>query len=644
MSNRTKIYAAAVLSCAFIVVVSIAFVLAANAMVSARILNDDARSIADHWVSYLAEEQEEVAAHGRIADDLAQARAAGPLLVPREELRAFHRSMHITSIDGFAVFEADGSVTMLSEGLETDPAAGVGPAVREAFDTGRTVSVHSGEGETTLLVPMPAGQDVVRVVRVDLDQATTGGMITDALRSSSFLTAGAVAIVLLIAIGVLLWRIRDRLRSEEQIRFLAHHDPLTRLPNRVKFDERLAYALDLTRQRGGEVGLVLASIDNFGEINDSYGHLFGDAVIREAGRRLESIAADIGFAARLSGAEFALLISSSDARAKPVEVARAISKAFAKPISHEERTTFVTLSFGMAVGPQDGDTPVELVRSAGVALYRAKEEGRASWRVFEEGMDEALRRRVTIEQGLRVALERGEFRLFYQPQYDIGSRQLTGYEALIRWQHPEEGLRYPGEFIAIAEESGLIEPIGEWVIEQACRDAGTWDRPLTVAVNISAAQFRGNRLEDVIRRALRESGLPPQRLEIEITESILLADTEHALALLSRVQKMGVRIAMDDFGTGYSSLSYLTRFPFNKIKIDQGFVQALGVSPQVDSVVATIVGLGRSLDVSITAEGIETEEQLMLLRAAGCQFGQGYLFGRPEPLADAEPLARAANA
>jgi EAL domain-containing protein (putative c-di-GMP-specific phosphodiesterase class I) len=280
--------------------------------------------------------------------------------------------------------------------------------------------------------------------------------------------------------------------------------------------------------------------------------------------------------------------------------------------------------------------PDELVGNADLALYRAKRDDKGSYRFFDRGLDRVMVNRREIGSALRRALSAHEFCNFYQPQYDLSTGDLVGYEALLRWNDPQQGLRMPGEFIPVAEETGLIGELGEWALIQACLDAAKWPEQLNVAVNLSPIQLKQSDIRQKIERALSHSGLRPDRLEIEVTENILISDTERALGLLKALQQLGVRIAMDDFGTGYSSLSYLARFPFDKIKVDRSFVSNLGHDQHVDAIITTIMGLGRSFNVPITAEGIETEAQLERLRAVGCQYGQGYLFGKPQPL-DALP-------
>jgi diguanylate cyclase (GGDEF)-like protein len=441
----------------------------------------------------------------------------------------------------------------------------------------------------------------------------------------------AVALMVSAPVLLLLFRQRERHRTEDRVRYAAAHDALTGLPNRSQFTDRLAHVLDRAEdaRRGGAV--LLVNVDRFRAINESYGHAAGDAVLRAVAERLRSAAGPDDVVARLAVDEFALLTEAHSQASAVHALAERVAAALGKPHVLSGRSVAATVSLGVALFPRDGHEPEPLLRNAGLALEQAKADGGDAIRFFEGELAEAVRRRRRLEHDLRIALATDALDVHYQPQFDLATGALKGCEALARWRHPSLGPVPPGEFIPIAEETGLISLLGEWVLRRACRDASRWPVPVKVAVNLSPAQFRKGAIAPVVQRALAETGLPAARLELEVTESVLLADTEATLAELRRLRDIGVAVAMDDFGTGYSSLISLSRFPFSKIKIDRSFVQRLTDDPGVATIVKAIVSLGRALHVTITAEGVETGDQAVLLRRIGCHEAQGYLYGRPMP-------------
>ena len=418
--------------------------------------------------------------------------------------------------------------------------------------------------------------------------------------------------------------------------FIAHHDGLTGLPNRTAFRTHLSRALEDARNGGPLCGLFLIDLDHFKQVNDAYGHPAGDDLLKEAALRLRQVAAP-GFAARISGDEFAIVVQVQDAGGIGV-YARRLMERIRQPVRADGNLVDLSLSAGLALGPGHGTTPDELISNADLALYRAKREQRGTLCYFEPVLDQARAEQRALEGALQRALLADEFRIAYQPQVCLRDGSVIGYEALVRWHDPNFGLRMPDTFIPMAEETGLICRLGEWVLTQACADGAVWPEPLRVAVNLSAAQFHAGDLDEVIARVLRRTGLPPHRLEVEVTESLLITDSEKVQATLERIQARGVLISIDDFGTGFSSLNYLASLKFDKIKIDRSFVARLGKEKRNDVIVSAILGLGRSLEVPIIAEGIETEAQCLRLAAMGCQFGQGYLFGRPKPLEEISAL------
>jgi diguanylate cyclase (GGDEF)-like protein len=426
--------------------------------------------------------------------------------------------------------------------------------------------------------------------------------------------------------------ITGRRRAEAQIAHLAHHDALTNLPNRTLFRKRLEEALARAR-RGEGFALLCLDLDRFKEVNDTLGHPVGDALLRAVTKRLQAHVRETDTVARLGGDEFAIVQVSADQPRDAAAFAQRLVEAIGRPYEVEGHHIVVGASVGIALGPGDGANPDELLKNADLALYRAKADGRAAWRLFLREMDARVQARRLLEMDLRRALAGSELELHYQPLVHLRLRRPTGLEALIRWRHPERGLVPPADFIPLAEEIGLIVPIGEWIMQRACTEAATWLGAPKVAVNVSAAQFRrGSALVETVAHALRASGLPPARLEIEITETAMLHDTEETFAALHRIRQMGVSIALDDFGTGFSSLSYLRRFPFNRVKIDRSFVEDLRRNDGA-ALVRAVVGLCRDLGMAITAEGVETEEQLKWLAAEGVTDAQGYLFSQPVPAA-----------
>ncbi|MBE2991415.1 EAL domain-containing protein [Sphingomonas sp. CFBP 13603] len=420
---------------------------------------------------------------------------------------------------------------------------------------------------------------------------------------------------------------------ENRISHLAFHDPLTSLPNRIYFREALDQAISQVGRHGlahggGTVAVLCLDLDRFKGINDTLGHPIGDALLAAVGRRLADVAPD-GLVARLGGDEYAIILSGPCEPDRPRALAQALLDALRDPVEAEDHLIATGISIGIAIGPADGDTADELLKNADLALYRAKEDGRGVFRFFEPALDAAARERHQVELDLRDAIRDGQFVLNYQPVFDLKANRIGGFEALLRWHHPTRGLVPPLAFIPIAEETGLIVAIGAWVLHEACREAVHWPDHVRVAVNVSPLQFRNAGFQAIVLQALANSGLSPDRLEIEITESIFLEGEAPVVALLHRLREMGIRVALDDFGTGYSSLSYLRSFPFDKIKIDRSFVTGVACDPSAAAIVRAIVDLATALHMETTAEGVEDIDQLERLRDEGCGNIQGYLFSRP---------------
>jgi diguanylate cyclase (GGDEF)-like protein/PAS domain S-box-containing protein len=426
----------------------------------------------------------------------------------------------------------------------------------------------------------------------------------------------------------------ERRRNERRIAHMAHHDALTDLPNRSLLRERMEQAL--VRARAGEtLAMLWLDLDRFKEVNDTLGHPIGDALLKRAAERLLACVRDGDTVARLGGDEFAILQCGAPQPRGATALASRIIESLGTPFVIDNHQVVVGASVGIALAPNDATDADELLKCADMALYRSKSEGRATYHFFEREMDIRMRERRSLETDLRRALANKEFQLHYQPIVNLVRNEPVGCEALLRWHHPQRGIVPPGDFIALAEETGLIDPIGEWVLRTACAEAAKWPGQLKVAVNLSPVQFRNKGLVQTVVNALGASGLEPSRLELEITEAILLHDTPATLAMLKQMQALGVRIAVDDFGTGYSSLSYLRSFPFDKIKIDRSFVAGLGPdNKEATAIVRAVTQMGSSLGMCTTAEGVETEDQLAAVRAEGCSEVQGYFFGKPKSATD----------
>jgi diguanylate cyclase (GGDEF)-like protein len=423
---------------------------------------------------------------------------------------------------------------------------------------------------------------------------------------------------------------RERLKTEAKMRLLAFTDTLTGLANRTRFFDLLALHTASRRDRDGFCAVLMLDLDRFKTVNDTLGHAAGDIVLGMVAERLRSTLRGDDLIARLGGDEFAILqLATEEADAASALATRIVDIVSARPFMLDGQAIHLGASVGIAMAPDDGDDPAELMRNADLALYAAKASGRGAFRRYDVSLDEQMRERQTIETGLRLALAEGQLELHYQPLVDASTGQITSAEALVRWNHPERGLVPPVDFIGIAEETGLIVPLGEWVMRTACVEAATWPESMSVAINLSPAQFRDRALVPNIVDAFQASDLAPSRLELEVTEGVLLSDEVGTLETLNQLRALGVKVSMDDFGTGYSSLSYLRKFPFDKIKIDQSFVRQVPDDPESSAIVRAIITMAKCLGMSTTVEGVETPEQFDFSVAAGCDTIQGYLIGRP---------------
>ena len=443
------------------------------------------------------------------------------------------------------------------------------------------------------------------------------------------------------AVLLALMDITERKRAEARLAFMAQHDGLTGLPNRNLLRQQMDDILLHTRRSAEKVAVLVLGLDNFKAVNDTLGHGIGDKLLRGVAKRLRSTLREEDMLARLNSDEFAIIQSGLTRPEDAVLLSRRLLEAIADPYLLDGHSVVIGASIGIAMAPGDGDESEKLLKNADMALSRAKNDSRGTFSFFEAGMDARAQSRRKIEIDLRDAIQNDVLMPHYQPLVDLATGRITGFEALVRWPHPERGMVSPAEFIPVAEETGLINPLGVLMLRRACADAALWPDDVRVAVNLSPLQFRVGNLLSLVMDVLKQTGLPARRLELEITETLLLEKSSQVLATLHALRALGVRISMDDFGTGYSSLSYLRSFPFDKIKIDQSFVRDLGANRDAQAIVRSIISLGMGLGVTITAEGVETEAELSCLRTEGCHEGQGFLFSRARPNAEIVALLKA---
>ena len=431
--------------------------------------------------------------------------------------------------------------------------------------------------------------------------------------------------------------VTERIRAEERIAHLAHYDALTELPNRVllrgHLEQRVAELAE-----GKPFAILYIDIDEFKGVNDSFGHEVGDELLRHVAARLRSCVGPQDLVARLGGDEFAIVKAETRDRGQLTALAEQILNSLRVPAHCKGQEVPIEASIGIAIAPDDGLSLEDLFKNADLAMYAAKSDGRRTYRFFVPELDARLKTRRQLELDLRQALARGQLEIHYQPLVELATDTVAGCEALLRWYHPERGMISPAEFIPVAEDTGLINEIGDWVLKRACAEAAGWPGHIRLAVNVSPVQFRTKTLALRVATALRESGLSPDRLELEITEAVLIRDDDEALVILHQLRDLGVRIALDDFGTGYSSLSYLRRFPFDKIKIDRSFVSDIGDAEGSSMIVQAVVNMASACRMSTTAEGVETEMQREILRGLGCSEMQGYLFSPAVPASKLQQL------
>ncbi len=484
-------------------------------------------------------------------------------------------------------------------------------------------------------VPVIIGSQPVAVVAAYVDDKEAASIIF----STFVLVVVTLCVLMALSFGVpaVAWyyRTREKQQADRRIKYLAHHDPLTGLANRARLIERLDSALAALPTTGSQIAAHFIDIDHFKDVNDSLGHDGGDFLLKILGERLSSLTRTEDFVARLGGDEFVVVQTGVGSEEQANAFAQRMASILSEPIFFKEEEIRPRVTIGVALAPADGKTPEKLLKSADLALYTGKADGRDCIRMFVPEMDAVLQTRLKLEKLIRDATASNGFNLHYQPIYEISTKILVGFEALLRLAAPDGTLIPPTTFIPIAEDMHLIDKIGRWVLHEACRTATTWPNNLTVAVNLSATQFESGAINDSVAAALKDSGLDANRLELEITETLLLGDNERNMTQLQRLKALGVAIVMDDFGTGYSSLSYLWKFPFDKIKIDQSFMKNFESSgPDVETVVRSIIALGRELRIRVIVEGVETANQVDFLNAADADQVQGFYFGRPVPASE----------
>jgi diguanylate cyclase (GGDEF)-like protein len=565
---------------------------------------------------------------GRLADALEVFRTlAGSALMSEANLKAALESM----VEGIAIFSEDHRIVwhnqkfLKMQHLDRADCTGwsSGDIFRHLIDEqGWTAELVEGMRERVAAVRKHGGTTTFDIDLPDFRSYT----VTATLMPNGNLLAASEDVT-------------ERRVSAQRIHHLAHHDALTGLPNRAAFQERLELAVDdAISEHGLALTLLLCDLDHFKEVNDTFGHPAGDELLKEAAERIRATMRKTDLLARLGGDEFAIVHITG---AEPVEahaLAERIIAALDQPFEVQGNKVNTGVSIGVSSAPFDAASPIELLKQADLALYVAKRGGRDRFVAYDKGMAERFAERRALEAELRLTIDAEGLSVHYQPQVDLQSRRIIGFEALARWEHAIRGMIPPSVFIPIAEESGLIVRLGEWVLRRACRDAASWDTEASIAVNVASQQFRHEDFVDVVCAALHESGLPPHRLELEITETAMLNDGEQMLAVLTKLRGFGVRLSVDDFGTGYSALHYLQKFPFDRIKIDQSFVRELGSRDESDAIVRAVSALGVNLGIPTLAEGVETELQAKLVLGAACGEAQGYLFGRPVTASEVRKL------
>ena len=618
---------------AVVIVVIIALIggtLAIVKVTTDHLLYEDATSAARNWARYVAEN----------VKDLEQ--IAGGEQPSSASMAFFQWAQSIGTVFRYEIFNREGYSQLVSDrrGTALVDLSEFNAAAASAVKTSQPV-VAVKEGDATdrpsfyaeAYVPVLDGQRPLAVVAAYVDETALRDRFFRSFLVASALLCLLTALAFMIPAAAWYRRTKEKERADEQIRYLAHHDVMTGLDNRHQLTEKLQRALIALPAHGGKLALHYVDLDRFKDVNDSLGHDAGDTLIQLAAERLRAAARKKDVVARVGGDEFTVVQFNASDRSEAEALSQRIIGLYREPFVINGHTVSIGASVGIAMAPGDAIDIAQLMRCADLALYKAKADGRNCARFFTSQLDIDYQARRTLETALRDAVANDGFELYFQPIYDSTSKALVGFEALLRLpKYQDEPQLSPAVFIPVAEELGLIGEIGRWVLRQACHAATTWPEHLTVAVNLSPAQFTAGDVCETVAAALQESGLEPQRLEIEITEGLLLGDTEVVMAQLKKLKELGVSIVMDDFGTGYSSLSYLWRFHFDKIKIDRSFMAAFDAADgNAETIVKTIVALGRSLHMRVTVEGVETDRQAQFVRGISADQVQGYYFGRPMP-------------
>ena len=596
------------------------------------LVNEDATESARNWAEFLAANAPDLK---EIADGEMPSTASQSFFEATRKAGEVYRYV-IFNRDGYSQLQSDRSSTRLLDLAEfSSQAAYTAKSGQSLVDIRQTQT----ENRTTYIA-----EAFVPVVVDGKTVATVGAFVDETARRNRFYTATLLASIALCALTglsfaapAIAWyrRTREKQQADRRIQFLAHHDVLTGLANRARLIERLQAALAVIPSTGSMLAVHFIDIDHFKQVNDTLGHDGGDFLLKSIGQRLKAVTRIEDMVARFGGDEFVVVQTALADRAQAEAFAKRVAAILSAPMYFKEQEICPTYTIGVAISPADGVTQDRLLKSADLALYAGKTAGRNCVRCFAPEMDEAMQKRTVLEKIIREAVARDGFVLHYQPVFEMNGKHLVGFEALARLPAPDGALIPPATFIPLAEEMRLIDKIGAWVLHEACRTATSWPDKLTVAVNLSPAQFASGEIENAVATALKSSGLEPHRLELEITETLLLSNTEATITTLKKLKGMGVSIVMDDFGTGYSSLSYLWKFPFDKIKIDRSFMEGFEKSGRdVETVVKSIIALGREMKMRVTVEGVETSDQVDFLYDADADQVQGFYFGKPVPASE----------
>jgi diguanylate cyclase (GGDEF)-like protein len=585
-----------------------------------QLLHQELRAGASGWAAYLVDN----------VDDLEQVMTTGR--VSRESLKVFRSASRFGKVFRYQLFDRRGRSVYASDGdrrhfadRHSPPGVEDTPSFRDvvkARDPIVRLREHVGDQESRVLpdrygqiyLPVIANRDVLGIVEIYVDQTEKAARY----HHEFVVFATGLALLILFAMALpmaMVWRkTKQRELAERQLHDMAHTDPLTRLANRTHFRRRLGDVLEQTRHGRRMIALLWLDLDRFKTINDALGHPVGDALLCQVANRLRRTLPQQDIVARLGGDEFAIVLTNCREQQQAAQLTQKLIQSLAGPFDVQGHHVVIGVSVGIVFAPHDGDSVDDLLKKADIALYRAKDSGRSTYRFFKPDMEARSEVRHALEEDLRCAIHSNQLRLHYQPQVCLDTGRIIGFEALLRWHHPRFGHMPPGEVIALAEETGLIMPLGYWALRQACTDATTWPEPIRVSVNISAVQFSHTNLVDLVSDALAMSGLAAERLDLEITESIVMADSKATIAKLRKLRRLGVHLSMDDFGTGYSSLSRLRHLPFNHLKVDRSFIKELAGNQDDIAIVHAIVTLGQNLGMQIIAEGVETDAQLAQLR------------------------------